>query len=730
MVFVTMIIFSSTCFAQLKTIYNFKDEALPFNNFGFKYSTELGGKLIFFTAGSKGDECDHSIWQSNGTSEGTKVFGSLPCDDRSDFFTKVGDLLFFTTEDDSQNYKLWKTDGTASGTSELKAVVWPRNFVACNDLLYFTTGIRDQKRELWRSDGTPEGTFPIYTFSDATSRVFDLKAGESQLFFITTDDAEDERHLWTTDGTPEGTQKVRSFHSYSNSSRLWLSFSFRGSTILNDIIYFPAYEQETGLELWQSDGTLSGTKMISDLTPGQDPEDSLGLSSVIYSFFNIRDKACFFKYKDGKTELWSSDGTTQGTQKTHLILDEQDNNIITRFGKPFELNDRVLLELDNGRLGYELWVENTTSKAFSILKDIRPGKRSSVKYNFPRFEYKQNLYFLANDGQYGMELWKTDGTKENTHIVADLNSGAAWTFYYSSLTVIGDHLFFFNLADDESLQLNTLDLGAEFTPPSLPVELAENEWFRSIGVKSRFGSTFHTWNDEIITDKQSNVYVSGKSMSINTGLEFYDNNETLFANPANRSEGNFIAKFDKRGDLLWSKHVGGTNEFQSNTILAMTPSDHLVIGNTFYKSAGFDSLRIDANSYKMYLAQLSPEGNLEWIKTFDQRGRFNKIQIDKDGNIYAGGLYWNFSFNLGSGVSLSSEASPQYFVAKFDPFGNALWAKNVDHVGDTFGTLTDLKIDPNGTIYSLVTQGTAYTSSSCKYQPWGIYYLIRIIITS
>ena len=34
-------------------------------------------------------------------------------------------------------------------------------------------------------------------------------------------------------------------------------------------VYFPAYDGVNGIEVWESDGTTAGTKMIQDLWPGQ-----------------------------------------------------------------------------------------------------------------------------------------------------------------------------------------------------------------------------------------------------------------------------------------------------------------------------------------------------------------------------------------------------------------------------------------------------------------------------
>ena len=95
-------------------------------------------------------------------------------------------------------------------------------------------------------------------------------------------------------------------------------------------------------------------------------------------------------------------------------------------------------------------MENNLSQVV-LVKDIRPGISTygyaygSYPYSFT--EFKEKLYFTANDGDNGTELWVTDGTTAGTQLVKDINPGSGnFSYAYSSsprnLTVIGDELFF------------------------------------------------------------------------------------------------------------------------------------------------------------------------------------------------------------------------------------------------------------------------------------------------
>jgi ELWxxDGT repeat protein len=92
----------------------------------------------------------------------------------------------------------------------------------------------------------------------------------------------------------------------------------------------------------------------------------------------------YFSASDGgKTALWSSTGTLNGTKKIKEFASEPSN--FTKVGSIF--------------------------------------------------------YFVANDGQSGSELWKSDGTTAGTQRVADINPGAAPSDP-SKLTAVGNSLYF------------------------------------------------------------------------------------------------------------------------------------------------------------------------------------------------------------------------------------------------------------------------------------------------
>jgi ELWxxDGT repeat protein len=84
-----------------------------------------------------------------------------------------------------------------------------------------------------------------------------------------------------------------------------------GLTIVGDRLFFSAQDLEHGRELWVSDGTGTGSRLVKDIRPGAEGS-SLTSSTRIVPFGG----RILFTANDGEhgAELWVSDGTESGTR--------------------------------------------------------------------------------------------------------------------------------------------------------------------------------------------------------------------------------------------------------------------------------------------------------------------------------------------------------------------------------------------------------------------------------
>jgi hypothetical protein len=100
---------------------------------------------------------------------------------------------------------------------------------------------------------------------------------------------------------------------------------------------------------------------------------------------------------------------------------------------------------------------------------------------------------------------------------------------------------------------------------------------------------------------------------------------------------------------------------------------------------------------------LGQSPQLAWVQSFGNTGVSDAsvLTLDDSGNSYMAGTYGTGGITFGSITLSSSGSSSNGFIVKFDPQGNALWAKRVRQVGG-FQDSTNpdrLAIDNSGNVY-------------------------------
>ena len=253
----------------------------------------------------------------------------------------------------------------------------------------------------------------------------------ARLVFFSANDGVHGTELWVTDGTPAGTRLVKDINTHNDTLEVFRGSNPQWLTDLGDgRVIFRAKDDIFGGrdELWISDGTAAGTAMIRDVGGSAISSEPSGITRllpglVVYSANNgTTDLAAGHVGR----ELWVSDGTYAGTR---LLADINpglagSNPVgITAIGYGL-----AVFAADNGASGRELWVTNGTAAGTRMLADIRPGTASGLD-DSPIFHALGNgkALFYADNGVNGRELWVTDGTAGGTHLLRDLVPGAGGT---------------------------------------------------------------------------------------------------------------------------------------------------------------------------------------------------------------------------------------------------------------------------------------------------------------
>jgi ELWxxDGT repeat protein len=261
---------------------------------------------IYFEDNPSGYASRSELWRSDGTLASTTLVTNIPVNPGcghgcpgpfyARWFTAVGNTLFFVADDIVHGPELWKSDGTAAGTTlvrDINPTDWPEpplHLTAVGSTLFFVADDGILGKELWKSDGTAAGTTIVRDINPTGwSEPHYLRAVGSTLFFA-ADDGVHGRELWKTDGTQAGTTLVKDINPSANLGSIYGELTAVGSTL-----FFIADDGVHERGLWKSDGTAAGTTLVKEIAP----YDLTALGDIL-----------FFRTSGG---LWKSDGTTDGT---------------------------------------------------------------------------------------------------------------------------------------------------------------------------------------------------------------------------------------------------------------------------------------------------------------------------------------------------------------------------------------------------------------------------------
>jgi ELWxxDGT repeat protein len=378
----------------------------------------------------------NEIWVSNGTPEGTLMLKDIrPGDYGSDpynAFMMNGELHFTAV---GQTVSIWKTDGTVEGTVMANVQNTQGKVIEMNGNYYFYSYQAASGMELWKTNGTVAGTQLVKDISPGTAGSAESFKGarlNNKIIFVAQTPALG-YELWSTDGTSGGTVLLKDINPTAGSLN---SFNQDIFTLHQGKLYFMAYNETYGAELWTTDGTTAGTVLVKDIYPGNDSSNIERITSTGgFLIFSARNQT-------GSSTVWKSDGTAAGTIELAAVGVTGNSNMEFNF---VPANGDAYFQAGYGTAnGVELWKSSGTPETTSLLIDIdhSAGVRPSVQFGAKAELNGKLIYFGLTDGWF--QPFVSDGTDAGTHQVKQIGSYNAVDFNDSTpmATKAGNNVYF------------------------------------------------------------------------------------------------------------------------------------------------------------------------------------------------------------------------------------------------------------------------------------------------
>ncbi len=380
------------------------------------------GDLVWFWRSDPFDDDHTELWRTDGTRNGTFAVADLD--------GGPGELVAFGARGviAHTSYSFVVSDGTVDGTTFLEdetpfylGSLDPHFLVSFRGTPYFV-----DYDSLWRTDGTASGTTKIGTFREDFDGAMGVVAADDAIYIAADSDSDwDTYSVFRSDG---GTPALVATFKASDPPRLVVNDGVayalvsvgelteiwrlgttpqRMTVIAGDIDYGTFLEAKDGAiwfatskpnVLWRSDGTAAGTRVFE----GVDVFEPLIIAH-------------------GRVFALTSNGVfvSDGTQTTKL----------SPFGagayEAAAVGDRVVLSIHDDVHGDEPWVTDGTESGTRLLKNIRADGGSGGAY---LRRIGDQLMFSAFTERDGREPWITDGTLWGTRLLADIVRGDSGSF--------------------------------------------------------------------------------------------------------------------------------------------------------------------------------------------------------------------------------------------------------------------------------------------------------------
>ena len=306
---------------------------------------------------------------------------------------QLNNKIYFGGDQAAWQYFLYRTDGTASGTSMVSNLAREVQYLTLiGDQILFTGMVQDGEG-LFKMNGANEQVSLVKKFPN--SEVFEIHPiGASKVLFWVAPSGQPTQ-LWASDGTAAGTVQLGEYEFWEDNL---IVSEFQGKAILSDL--------NDDIEAVITDGTPAGTQLLKNyLAP-------LATISRVYSAvgngeYLFVDGALISGGTSAKSIV--TDGTPAGTHNISLGYTCR---------KAMQVGEVLLLFTD-----YKVFSYNPTTHVFGTFL-------AEVKSSTDPLQIGDKLYFHGANHY----VWVTDGTQAGTQQISTESAGVSnnhprlWSF--------------------------------------------------------------------------------------------------------------------------------------------------------------------------------------------------------------------------------------------------------------------------------------------------------------
>ncbi|MBT6686592.1 MAG: hypothetical protein HOB05_09705 [Bacteroidetes bacterium] len=189
----------------------------------------------------------------------------------------------------------------------------------------------------------------------------------------------------------------------------------------------------------------------------------------------------------------------------------------------------------------------------------------------------------------------------------------------------------------------------------------------------------------MVDDSFGNIFLTGAFMS----TAYFDS--LSLSSSGNRDI--YVSKLDSLGNVLWVEKAGGSGNDYGRDIVTDDFGNCFVTG-FFEGTVNFGIYQLEScGGYDIFLACLDSTGQWQWAESAcgSDDDQAYGVAVSMNGGVYITGRFndtLNFPIH-----SLISNGGTDIFLAKYDPFGDFLWANSYGGTSDDLSNSIDVSMD-------------------------------------